>query len=219
MLQVRWNLKPTTTKDKKTLAATFNPIKERFKAHRDFDLHAHEIAPKKARTSKASGSQSQSKEGSTAKSSKAKVTKQSSDVSLADSATDSATDPASSSDNQSDNGSVEADIGILDFDGCDELGYDLDLHTCFPFDGDGDGELVVPDASDATPLAKLDARDVFISASFMPTSFENSFAPEPLLKELEGLYQIAESGVLVVSEQEVMDLAQDDAAFLIEKSV
>ena len=49
MLQVRWNLKPTTTKDKKPLAATFNPIKERFKAHRDFDLHATEIPPSKKR--------------------------------------------------------------------------------------------------------------------------------------------------------------------------
>ena len=45
MLQVRWNLKPSNAKDKKTLAAAFNPIKERFKAHRDFDLHATEVVP------------------------------------------------------------------------------------------------------------------------------------------------------------------------------
>ena len=43
MLQVRWSLKPSCSKDKKTLAAQFNPMTERFKAHRDFDLHAHEL--------------------------------------------------------------------------------------------------------------------------------------------------------------------------------
>jgi len=43
MMQVRWNLKPSTVKDKKTMAATFNPINERLKAHRDFETCAYEV--------------------------------------------------------------------------------------------------------------------------------------------------------------------------------
>ena len=49
MLQVRWNLKPSSPKDKKTLAASFNPINERLKAHRDFDIHAHEVTHRRKR--------------------------------------------------------------------------------------------------------------------------------------------------------------------------
>ena len=45
MMQVRWSLKPTSGKENKTLAASFNPITERLKAHRDFDRHAQELAP------------------------------------------------------------------------------------------------------------------------------------------------------------------------------
>ena len=43
MLQVRWNLKPTSSKDKKVMGATFNPLKDRLKAHRDFDTVATEV--------------------------------------------------------------------------------------------------------------------------------------------------------------------------------
>ena len=51
-----------SAKDKKTLAASFNPIKERLKAHRDFDLHATEVvnpyAKKQKKQSKAEAPES-----------------------------------------------------------------------------------------------------------------------------------------------------------------
>ena len=43
MMPVRWSLKPTSGKENKTLAASFNPITERLKAHRDFDRHAQDV--------------------------------------------------------------------------------------------------------------------------------------------------------------------------------
>ena len=47
MLQVRWKVKPTTTSEKQMFAGTFDPMKERLNAHRDFGHHAHAIAPTK----------------------------------------------------------------------------------------------------------------------------------------------------------------------------
>lgn len=43
MLQVRWNLKPTSVKTQSTKMASFDPIHERRKAHRDFELVAQEV--------------------------------------------------------------------------------------------------------------------------------------------------------------------------------
>ena len=46
-------------------------------------------------------------------------------------------------------------------------------------------------------------------------SCSDSLGPEPLLRELAGLYSVAESGLMVVSEQDVMSMAQDEARELI----
>ena len=131
MLQVRWNLKPTTTKDKKTLAATFNPITERFKAHRDFDLHAHEIAVANKKAAGGGRGKDKSSADTFQQRSKSKVAKLSHQDSVS-----SMADSVSSSETATDiHSSGSSDIGILDFDGCDELDYDLDLQACFPLDG------------------------------------------------------------------------------------
>ena len=205
MLQVRWNLKPTTTRDKKTLAASFNPLFERFKAHRDFDMYAKEVP---ASHKRGCGASADSKESGAEEEEKKKTSKQQkkgksfelSQNSTSDSSDTERGENFASSDTASNH---DQDIGILEFDGCDDLDYDIDLQACFPLAECG---LALP----SPPPSKESPSTLFMQPSFAPHS-GGSRMSVPKLRELEEIYDLTDSGVLVCSEQDVMSLGQDDA--------
>lgn len=212
MMQVRWNLKPTTTKDKKTLAATFNPLTERFKAHRDFEQHAHEVASSKKR--KMASREQQQMASREQQQQPPKLTKHasisSSMTSIADFAASISDYP--NSDTTTENvSSGSSDIGILDLDGCEELEYNLDLQEFLELDGENEISLGHVPARAPTPPPKHNPRfDIFADPAFRPTRSQCSVPTATLLSELARRHSLAESGMLNITEEDVIGLAADE---------
>ena len=185
MLQVRWSLKPSTNKEKKTLASTFNPLTDRLKAHRDFDQHATEVPRDAKRMADCLAFAEQMHAPTCVPLPEAlKAKRQKLEIAAAVAADASSSDTERASDTASAHDDMGGDIDILDFDcfeGTDgNTSYDVDLQAIFPSGREVEAPTTAP---------------------------RHSPCSATMLRDLEDLFELADNSVLVVSERSVRELA------------